>query len=314
MAADFKAARIDAGDQDWSVWVVDNNNRLWQLASPAPDQPLMWINEPDAGAVDVGVDAHGNAWVVNPVGEIYVREASGSKPGKGKWVKRTPLGSKIKRIAAGTTNILALDDKKQIWRYGGATWQRDTLASNVKDIAVGSPDTLFCINEAGQYYKRSRGSKDWGSAMGPLNGFQTMAVGYDDTLTYLGPNGWVHDWRDGSFKPDSIAKGVDLGVRNREDIWLINEKGEIWRRTPTEVKNPLVQAAVPLKDGARQIAVWHLITPPQYLSAKVYWAQPGDTFDTISKAVGIDSGTLKARNAPLASASKLKGGEKVTLG
>jgi hypothetical protein len=258
------------------------------------------------------VDGHGNVWTVNPAGVVYVREAAPTRPNQ-PWVKRTPTGAKVTRIAAGTTNVMCIDDKKKVWHYGGATWKVDAATSNTKDIAVGGTGTLFCVNERGEYFRRTGSATAWGTKLGDLSGLTRLAAGFDNALSYLGPGGAVYDLKDGTFQADPVGKGVDLGLRNKDDVWLVNAAGEIWRRTPTAFTSPLVQATAPVTVGGAQVAVWSKIAGPDFSKARLYWVQQGDTLAQLASDLGIDYNRLRSANPQITNPDRIKAGDRLLL-
>jgi hypothetical protein len=314
MAKAFKAARIGVGSDDWSVWIADNNNRLWSLVRKGSS--YQWINDEDGGVVELAVDGNGNVWAVNPKGIVYMRVASRSTPDKGDWIRRTPNVNrqpvKVKRIAAGQTGVMAVDDGKKLWRLSGNRWVRSSHKYLAKDIAVGAGKTAFVVGTTSRYYKRT--GNTWGTSLGTISGLTTWAAGFDSSLCYLGPQGIVYHLKNGSFQPDPIGKGHALAVRNTGDIWLINPAGQIWRRTTRSFKNTLVKEVMPIKDSANKtIGYWTRIAPPDFSKAKIYWAEPRDTFAKMSRELNINYNALLRANPQVRNKDRVSIGERIKL-
>lgn len=314
MAKTFKAARVGVGDDAWSVWLVDNNNRLWSLHKRGSS--YQWVNDEDAGLIELSVDGYGNVWTVNSEGIVHMRVASRSTPQKGGWVRRTPNVNrspvKVKRIAAGQTGVMAVDDGKKLWRLSGTKWVRDSYKYSVKDVAVGAGKAAVVVNTSGKYYKRA--NTRWGNSLGTISGSTRWSAGFDDSLCYLGPEGVVYHSKNGSFEADPIGKGVDLAVRNAGDIWLTNKDGDIWRRTTRSFKNNLTQSVLEIKVSAKKtVGYWTKIAPPDYSKAKIYWVQPRDTFSKLARELNINYNALLNANPQIRNKDNISPGDRIIL-
>lgn len=269
----FKLDRVGVGKQPWLVWALDNDRRLWQMKR-ASDGKISWDNDGAAGATALAVDGNGHLWVADLAGVVFRRDAA-----SGNWARQAPTKAggvvPIMRIAAGETHVMGIDDRKRVWYFDGTKWTEDTKTFNTRDVAFGSANRAYCANEAGEWFQGVPGT--WGAAKGKLTGLYRLEAGFDDAVCCLGPktgNDYtVQDHTGTAFAADSKGgKGIDLGLRARDDVWVVDSGGKIWQRS--------------------SVGTWTDTPAPDYKRAKVYWVRSGDTLSEIAEGLGLKYDTL----------------------
>lgn len=321
MAKKYMLKRIAAGSTEFKVWALDNNGRVWSLAASAGQDGVEWVNDEIARAAHLSVDGQGNVWTVNAAGQIHMRTAGKGVAAKGEWSEhslRDAAGQLVKatQIAAGDTTVVVIDDQKRIWqRTGSEGWALNPHAGNIRLIAAGGAgNPVYCINDLGTLYAQT--NDGWGERAN-LTNVAALDVGFDNSVCYLGTNGHVHQPRPGQagvYVEDMVGKGIAFAVRNIHDIWMINEAGEIWRRTHQPYTSTFVVGGpLPVTVEGAGSYVWSRTKEPQFAAARVYWPDPGETFNQIAADLGTTPAALQAKNKQIANTDQLKAGEPIHL-
>lgn len=322
MAKKFTLKRIAAGSTEWRVWVLDNNGRVWSLAASTGPGGLEWVNDEVGRAVEISVDGQGNVWTVNAGGHVHLRKAGKGVAAKGEWAEQNlkdASGQLVRatRIAAGDNTVVALDDQKRVWqRTGMEGWKLNTKAGNIRLVSVGGApgDPVYVINHLGTLYAQT--PDGWGERANLTNAAQ-LDVGFDNSVCFLDTSGHIHQPRvgqDGVWVDDKLGKGTALAVRSANDLWVINEAGEVWRRTQQAFSSPLVIGSpLPTSVTGMGSYVWSRLQEPDFSKARVYWVDQGETFNEIAAGLGITPAALKAKNKQIANIDRIEAGEPIHL-
>lgn len=352
MTKQIKISKIAIGTHELSVTLLDSNGRLWTATQDVGHGGVVsgWYNDPDAGAVALSIDSSGTTWVVNSSGQIFSRKAISSDPfaslpdwtedslkdAKGNFVEAT-------QISTGDHYYQAIDDKKRLWgrtlpHPGAGTgipdsgWLIDRSASDVRSTAAGyrSEDT-YCINESGQLYRWLNGkwtlqeivegsSKDLSKVESLKAGSVELTESWQSILFYRTKDGHIHQPskkradRGSVYFEDSVGIGVDFAVIDVNDIWMVNDQGDIYRRTKERTPDALVAEGEPIPVTVQgDQYFWRKYKGPDFREARIYWVQPGDTFNQIAADFGISPGVLKDRNKQVVNVDRINAGERLTL-
>ena len=113
---------------------------------------------------------------------------------------------------------------------------------------------------------------------------------------------------------DSVGTGVDFAVIDVNDIWMINAQGDIYRRTKERSPDALLVEGEPIPVTVQgDQYFWSKIKGPDFKEARIYWVQPGDTFNRIAADFGIAPGVLKERNIQVVDVNRIKAGDRLAL-
>ena len=232
-----KVTKIAVGETEWKVWVLDDDGNAWSLAASTGPAALDWVKETVGNHIsELAVDGKGDLWTVNASGMVHMRKAAAGTAAKGKWEAKPTLNNeKAVGIAAGKSEVMMVAVGSVIRRWDGTKWIEDRVASNIKDVCSGGQGVAYCINADGDVYKIKPGNWDHASKIG---GVKRLEVGFDNTLAYLGADD--HVYHAVGNKRDDVGAGVDLAVRNLNDLWVVNAAGEVWRRTGTAFTSALI--------------------------------------------------------------------------
>lgn len=253
--------KIAVGETEWKVWILDDDENAWSLAASTGPAALDWVKETVGNHISqFGVDGAGNLWTVNKSGMVHMRKAGKGTAAKGEWEAKPTLNNeKATGIAAGKSEVMMLASGSVIRRWDGTKWNEDRVASKVKDICSGGQGVAYCINSDGDIYKAKPGSWDHTSKIG---GVKRLEVGFDNTLAYLGADDHVYHVM--GNKRDDVGAGVDLAVRNLNDLWVVNAAGEIWRRTGTPFTSALIVGNTIPVNVAGKGYTWARIKGPNF--------------------------------------------------
>lgn len=262
----------------------------------------------------------------------------------GRFVKAT-------QIAAGENTVMAVDDQRRLWQRWhaapgrtGTPWMLDRSTPHVKLVAAGADDRPYCyLNDSGKLFTRL-GDNNWqewqvleGSGEdltnirtpGNMGTNVRLEMGrlkheqyFYSNLFYLRSDGKTNGYMyepggmeaiGGTHWQDPIGMGVDFAVREPNDIWMVNANGDIYRRTKKPFTSHLVVGKViPVKVQGNDY-FWTKIKGPDFSEARIYWIQPGNTFNRLAADLGTTPAALKAKNPQITNTDVIKAFEPLHL-
>jgi hypothetical protein len=259
-----KITRIAVGETEWKVWVLDDDGSAWSLAASTGAAALDWVKDTVGNHItQFAVDGTGNLWTTNTSGMVHIRKAGRGVASKGEWEAKPPLNNeKALGIAAGKSEVMMVNELSRVrrWDSSASKWVEDRVAANVTDICSGGQGVAYCINTDGKIYKAKPG--DWDGPTATVGGVKRLEVGFDNALAYLGSDSHVYHLT--GNKRDDVGAGVDLAVRNLNDLWVVNSAGEIWRRTSTPFTSPLIVGATAAVTVDGKGYTWAHIKGPKF--------------------------------------------------
>lgn len=283
-----KITKVAVGSNEWDVWVLDSNGRLWSVSGSS------WVVDQDARAVSVAVDGHGIIWIVNHEGQIWYKGKNETA-----WHEKS-LPNKVmaKEIASGHDVTMVIDSSSHTWRYvyGGSAWVQ--VSGSATHVASGFGSTnQYCVNAGGTFYKyNGQGWAEYNQIHTDKNAKLSKVIGLamgrgaSDTRLFClagGGSKGGHIYQhaaSGKYYFDEFGVATAFAVRNADDIWTVNSSGDIYRRMHTSLKKPAASASHPAYVGTKTSQTvnnvkydWQRITEPALNQATFHWKKMQDT-------------------------------------
>jgi hypothetical protein len=241
-----KVTYISVG-ADGTVWCADDLDRLWRLGTGTSWARVVGDvgkphERPGSGKV-VAVRNKDEAWCNSDAQLVYLA--------KDVW-KYDPVGKEVQTIAVAEDGTVAWGNSagELFWRKPGGDWQpvvgdvgtADERPGSGKVVAVRNKDEVWCNEDALLVYLEKGVWKH--DPVGKE--VQTIAVAKDGTVAW-GNSADELFWRKpgGNWQPivgklgtndNTPTKGKVVAVRNQDELWCVNQAGEVWQLVKGQLK------------------------------------------------------------------------------
>lgn len=241
----FKLIKVGKQGGMWAIGKDDD--RIYNLVGDAG--VVSWIPDKTGKGVSIAAGLHNLLWAVNKNGEIWRKTNAGPYTPEGEWNKITTKSGKndAKSIAAdndGHVWYTQTDDKifrskDPVTDEKAPTWIDGPEGGKSDNLAPFNSSILYCTNKAGQIWLHA--NNVWTELKTKSNrpDASMVSVGNDQTIAYVDKSGSIFRFKvpnEGAALPDVIewenrpmGKVSMVAVYNKDLIWCLNTKGEVWR-------------------------------------------------------------------------------------
>lgn len=217
-----RLTQISVGNVD-NIWGVNAEGRIWQWLNTTKK----WTEpRPSARLKQIAATLDGTVWGVNAANDVWSWNGT-------TWIQiKTDL--KIKCIAAGSgMSVIALDESGAAWRYNVETQKFVELGSDdwyFKQIAIGSDNAIWAINEAGNVFKLEGPNYD-GAWVEPEPKARLSYISVADANTVRGVNslGKAYTQKGGKWVLANTPELKCISVGTDGEIWGLNSRDEVFR-------------------------------------------------------------------------------------
>lgn len=241
----FKSIKVGKQGGMWAIGKDDD--RIYNLVGDAG--VVSWIADESGKAVSIAAGLHDLLWAINQDGEIWRKTNAGPYTPEGQWDKITTKSGKndAKSIAAdndGHVWYTQTDDKifrskDPVTDAKEPTWIDGPEGGKSDNLAPFSGSILYCTNEAGQIWLNANSNWTEFKTKSKKPDASMVSVGNDQTIAYVDKNGSIFRFKrpnEGAALPSVIewenppmGKVSMLAVYNKDVVWCLNTKGEVWR-------------------------------------------------------------------------------------